>query len=261
MSFALPSTKANFHISSTIASWKLLLLPEGVLLWCLSVLLSFGWLMLYFLVTIFKTVMESLLQKKKKKKHYFLLPQLVNAENQAIGAMLLPACERMRCEGNTWSSWRAITASQDQKAHLLLRSELPTGSNKKQIFVSKTPLVFNYSHLHLLLTFFQDETLYLTTSIPSSGLWQCLCVLNPRYSRKWIPLQVSFCSALCSSKRDLWEEISKLPTSLNIIATTIPQKHIRTHLSEWSQESCIHKQNIKVNGGWQNRSTVETSFS
>lgn len=201
MSFALPSTKANFHTSLTIAFWKLLLLPEGALLWHLSILLSFGWLMLYFLVTIFKTVMESLLQKKKKK-HYFLLPQLVNAENQAVGAMLLPTCERMRCEGNTWSSWRAITASQDQKAHLLLRSELPTGSNKKQIFVSKTPLVFNYSHLHLLLTFFQDETLYLT-SIPSSGLWQCPCVLNPRYSRKWISLQVSFCLELCSSKRGL----------------------------------------------------------
>lgn len=170
----------------------------------------FSILLSLMLVSILKTIMESLKEKKKKKLlspslpiHDFLLPQLVNAENQTVGAMLLPTCERMRSEGDAQSYSRAITAIQDHKAHLLLRSELPTGFNKKQIFVSKTAFVFNYSHPRLLLTFFKDETLYLITSIPSPGLWQCLCVLNPRYSRKLISLQVSFCSAPCSSKKDL----------------------------------------------------------
>lgn len=79
---------------------------------------------------------------------------MVNAQNQAVGAILLPTSENMRCERNTQSYWRAITGIQAHKARLLLRSEFPTGSNKKQIFVSETPLVFNYSHLYLLLTFF-----------------------------------------------------------------------------------------------------------
>lgn len=86
---------------------------------------------------------------------------MVNAQNQAVGAILLPTSENTRCERNTQSYWRAITGIQAQKARLFLRSEFPTGSNKKQIFVSETPLVFNYSHLYLLLTFFGDETLYL----------------------------------------------------------------------------------------------------
>lgn len=70
------------------------------------------------------------------KKVYFLLPQLVNAENQAVGAIRLPTSERMRCERDTWSYWRAITGIQDHKACLLLISEFPIGSNKKQIFIT-----------------------------------------------------------------------------------------------------------------------------
>lgn len=101
------------------------------------------------------------------KNKNVLLTQMVNAQNQAVGATLLPASENTRCERNTQIYWRAITGIQAHKACLLLRSEFPTGSNKKQIFVSETPLVFNYSHLYLLLTFFWDETLYLT-AYPSS---------------------------------------------------------------------------------------------
>ena len=142
--------------------------------------------------------------------------------------MLLPTNERTRCERDTRSYWSAITGIQDHKACLLLRPEFPAGSSKKQIFVSETPLVFNYSHLYLLLTFFRDETLYLIVSIFSPGLWQTLlvpsaCVLNPAYSRKSISLQVSFCSAPYNFKK------KKRSLGRNKLISCFPKYHYHHH--------------------------------
>lgn len=159
MGFALSNTKADFHISSPSASkggWR----SSAVTLQCIY------WAPLGWCHTLSGVHFQNCTRNIPSKKKIVLLTQMVNAQNQA-GAILLPTSENTRYERNTQSYWRAITGIQAHKARLLLRSESPTGSNKKQIFVSETPLVFNYSHLYLLLTFFWDETLYLTL-YPSS---------------------------------------------------------------------------------------------
>lgn len=90
---------------------------------------------------------------------------MVNAQNQAVGATLLPASENTRCERNTQSYWRAITGIQAHKACLLLRSEFPTGSNKKQIFV------FNKKQIFVLFFGFNTTCFQLQSSIPSANIF------------------------------------------------------------------------------------------
>lgn len=171
---------------------------------------------------------------------------MVNEQTQAVGAILLPTSENTRCEKNTQSYWRAITGIQAHKACLLLRSEFPRGSNKKQIFVSETPLVFNYSHLYLLLTFFWDETLYLTVYPSSEQSYDRFA--EPRIFQE-INLASAFLlfSTLFFKKRnDAWKEINYFPTLLNIIAIMILRKHAWTHLDHWSWKSCVLIQNKKM---------------
>lgn len=184
---------------------------------------------------------------------------MVNAQNQAVGAILLPTSENMRCERNTQSYWRAITGIQVHRACLLLRSQFPTGSNKKQIFVSETPLVFNYSHLYLLLTFFWDETLYLTVYPSSEHSYDRLA--EPRIFQE-INLSPAFLlfSTLFFKKRYL-QRNKWIPCFPKYHCHHDPKKACMNTYWWLKLEKlhCYIKQK-KIDREWQNRRSVEASL-
>lgn len=163
MSFALPNAEANFKISTAASrrGWR----SNTVMLHCITELQLVDAVLL--LMTISKTVIEIPPPQKKKFKNSAPTAAKCRISN-------LPTSESMRSERDTQSYGRAITEIQDCKARLLLRSEFPTGSNKIQLFVSETPLGFNYSQLHFLLAFFWDETYYLKYPSSAQG-YDTLC--------------------------------------------------------------------------------------
>lgn len=122
-------------------------------------------------------------------------------------------------------------------------SAFPISLTKNWSFISEIPLVFDYSHFHLLSTFFWDKILHLIRFILKSGLWlislpPCVCVYREsKILQKPYPLCFcfSFLSVQSPDQNFPGRDGNEFPSSLTNINTTMILKETLEALitSQW----------------------------